>query len=86
MIEGLVIPSFLGYLTSAFAPLGNHLPQVLDIGGVYGSPEAHTDDGDWHRFIFPESIRNILAPQTGRLRGRSATVDIDIGSHVEFRS
>ena len=56
MIEGVVIPSILGDLAPTFAPLGNHLPQILDAGGVCGSPETHSDDGNWHRFVLLKSV------------------------------
>ena len=83
MIESFVVPSILGDLTSTFSPLGNHLPQILDTGGVCGSPEAHTDDGNWHRLVLLEKFRSILSLDIVRVGKFSDTISVEVGSHVE---
>ena len=83
MIESFVVPSFLGNLAPTFAPLGNHLPQVFDTGGVCGSPEAHTDDGNWHRLVLLKNFESILSLNMAGPGGLSGAIGVKEGSHFE---
>ena len=84
MIESFVVPSLLGDLAPTFAPLGNHLPQILDAGGVCGSPEAHADNGNWHRLVLRKNIESIFSLDMAGRGGLGGAVEVKEGSHVEI--
>ena len=51
MVEGLIVPSFLGDFAPAFAAFGDHFPQVLYTGSVCWSSKAHAHNRNWHRLV-----------------------------------